>query len=115
MSYLSEYFLNFYRLLTMNPFALGVRVVTINTDISAPIYSMILKPACVLADGSPRENTVYHVEGIKYTSGRNQGFFITGLRVLVGREQFTLSNCRFRKVDLARDSLMQKKSGSTRW
>lgn len=83
----------------MNPFAPGDRVVAINTDVSAPIYSTILKPACVLTDGPPRENTVYHVEGIKYTSDGNQGVFITGLRVLVGREQFTWRSCRFRKVD----------------
>lgn len=93
----------------METFAPGDRVVAINTDVTAPIFSTILKPACVLPDGPPRENTVYHVEGIKYTSDGNQGVFITGLRVLVGREQFTWSSCRFRKVDLARDSVMKKK------
>jgi hypothetical protein len=84
---------------TMEIFAPGDRVVAINTDVSAPIYSTILKPACILPDGPLRENTIYHVEGIKYTSDGNQGVFITGLRVLLGKDQFTWSSCRFRKVD----------------
>ena len=83
----------------METFAPGDRVVAINTDISAPIYSTIMKPAYVLPDGPLRENTIYHVEGVKYTSDGHQGVFITGLRVLVGNKQFTWSSCRFRKVD----------------
>ncbi len=83
----------------METFAPGDRVVAINTDISTPIYSMIMKPAYVLPDGPPRENTIYHVEGVKYASDGHQGVFITGLRVLVENEQFTWSSCRFRKVD----------------
>ncbi len=93
----------------METFAPDDRVVAINTDISAPIYSTIMKPAYVLPDGPLRENTIYHVEGIKYTSDGHQGVFITGLRVLVGKEQFTWSSCGFRKVDLARDCVMNKK------
>ena len=81
----------------MTPFAPGDRVVTINTDVTAPIYSTILKPACVLPDGPPRENTVYHVEGIKYTSDGNQGVFITGLRVFVDKYHIPWSSCRFCK------------------
>jgi hypothetical protein len=84
---------------TMEIFAPGDRVVAINIDVSAPIYTTILKPACILPDGPPRENAIYHVEGIKYTSDGNQGVFITGLRVLLGKDQFTWSSCRFRKVD----------------
>jgi hypothetical protein len=68
----------------METFAPGDRVVAINTDISAPIYSTIMQPAYVLPDGPLRENTIYHVEGVKYTSDGHQGVFITGLRVLVG-------------------------------
>jgi hypothetical protein len=89
----------FYILQTMEPFAPGDRVVAINTDVSAPVYSTIVKPVCILPDSPLRENTVYHVEGIKHTSDGNQGVFITGLRVFLGKEQFTWSSCRFRKVD----------------
>jgi len=93
----------------MEKFTPGDRVVAINIDLSAPFYSRIMQPACISPDGPPRENTIYHVEGIKYTSDGHQGVFITGLRVLVGNEQCTSSSCRFRKVDLARDCVMNKK------
>lgn len=88
----------------METFAPGDRVVAINIDVSAPIYSTILKPACILPDGPPRKNTIYHVEGIKYTSDGNQGVFITGLRVFSGKRHegkrhIPWSSCRFRKVD----------------
>jgi hypothetical protein len=99
----------------METFAPGDRVVAINIDLSAPFYSRIMQPACISPDGPPRENTIYHVEGIKYTSDGHQGVFITGLRVLVENEQFTWSSCGFRKVDLARDCVMNKKSGSNCW
>jgi len=82
----------------METFAPGDRVVAINIDLSAPFYSRIMQPACISPDGPPRENTIYHVEGIKYTSDGNQGVFITGLRVLLGKDQLTWSRCRFRKV-----------------
>ena len=97
----------------MEIFAPGDRVVAINIDVSAPIYSTILKPACILPDGPPRENTVYHVEGIKYNSDGNQGVFITGLRVFSGKRHegkrhIPWSSCRFRKVDSHTDHAANK-------
>jgi hypothetical protein len=99
MSYPNGHVLFSHHFQTMETFAPGDLVVAIHTDVSASVYSTILKPARILPDSPLRENTVYHVEGIKYTSDGNQGLFITGLRVFVGKHHIPWSSCRFRKVD----------------
>jgi hypothetical protein len=84
----------------METFAPGDRVVAINTDLSAPICSTETMPdAYSFPDGSLKENTVYHVENVRSSRDGNQGLFITGLRVFVGKHHIPWNSSRFRKVD----------------
>jgi hypothetical protein len=84
----------------METFAPGDRVVAINTDLSAPICGAKSMPdAYCFPDGPLKENTIYHVENVRSSRDGNQGLFITGLRVFVGKHHIPWNSSRFRKVD----------------
>jgi|688.fasta_scaffold1092995_2 hypothetical protein len=100
----------------METYIPGDSIIAINTDISEPIHSSKSSPdAYAFPDGPLRNDTIYYVESVTNSRDGSQGLFIMGLRVFVGKHHVPWSSCRFRKVDLARDCVMNKKSGSNCW
>jgi hypothetical protein len=95
---------------TMETFAPGDRVVAINTDTSAPIYSEgdLSRHPFVFPDGPLLPNVVYYVEAVSVLSGR-QGVFLTGMRNTWGSINGPWASSRFRKVQCLRDHLPEKR------
>jgi len=95
---------------TPHPFALGDRVVAIDTRQGPLLWddtrdkSLITTP-----DGLPREGIVYHVKEIMRTSSGDLGVFITGLRSCWGSLDLPWCASRFRKVDSSQGHTQKKR------